>query len=225
MGLIRYVANLEEILDGLTIPDGKIEDNQQRSKGLYIDCVEEVDVDLNIKSPTKTEVIWKPYLDIEITGVKLGVSNEYYDVLPYETSWNNDVVDLYIGEELVFEHVRVKDIYQYTNFRVYTDVEKGTEIKIVYHNQDGKNKKVWLDIDYLAPPFLCKVKVICKDVDDNILKEDIYECCIENHTFVAPEIDRYIHIDPTYFQIVEVLESNVEIEKEIAFLYINEQDW
>ena len=208
MGFPRYVINMEDSIPYL-IPhrenQTKYETGYQRSKGLK----------LKTGRKRSYEVFWRPPTNIVITGISIGVG------ISEEQPHYLDYVHMYIDDELVFQRVNMKDIYEYKNFRVFRRVKENRMIKFVYTNRNKVEKEVWFHIDYFAPPLLFPLTVKCINIDNGIeIQRETYEISLGTHVFLAPQIENYILVSDKYYQWITIKKSQLGDKREIVFEYM-----
>lgn len=206
MSLPNYILNLDEfaqaIRDAFDSPK-LLNLGQQRVHGLQV----EVDT-----SKTQT-VSWVTPMDILLTGVKFGV-NDYRNI-GYE-----DTFDMLINDEVMFENVRIKEMYEYKRYRQPYALPENTEIKFVFNNNDDMKKYVWFDIEYVDKEIEAKtIMIVCIDITTGQEIERVQHFIRPPHTttITAPTLDGYIAVGETTKTIkLETYSPNVT---EIKFEY------
>ena len=137
MGLPRYWINMEDMVDSLVPKEGsgRLEMGVTRSKGFRIVA----DIGESYSES------WESEVEIVLTGLKVSGSAREHGQNHILGSF-----DFYIGEEIVFESVNMKDIYQYKKFKIFKLIEENTELRFVYRQLGDDEGEVWVDIDYIT---------------------------------------------------------------------------
>lgn len=186
MGLPNYVINLDElakaIKDAFDSPK-LLNLGQQRVYGLQIE----------VDASKSQSVSWITPIDILLTGVKFGV-NDYRNI-GYEDSFS-----MFINNEIMFEEVRIKEMYEYKRYRQPYQIPANTEIKFVFDNKDDMKKNVWFDIEYVDKEIEAKmVTIVCIDITTGEEIERVQQLIRPPHiaTINAPTLDGYIAVGET----------------------------
>lgn len=206
MSLPNYVVNLDEMANAIrdAFDSTKLMNlGQQRVYGIQIE------VDNNLKKTAS----WITPRDIIVTGIRFGV-NDYRNI-GYEDSFN-----MYVGNELIFEEIRIKEMYEYKRYRQPHVLPTNTEIKFEFNNRDNMKKYVWFDIEYVDKEIEAKtIKIVCIDITTGQEIEVIQNFVKPPHETIinAPTLDGYTVIGETQKTIkIESYSPNIT---EIKFEY------
>lgn len=211
MSLPRYIVNLEEAMT--MFPDGgigsgdagvKYDAGYQRSKGLRFQSTEGGSI-------SRT---WTPLVDVDITGLKIGIPSHYKDQ-------DKGSFSFLINGEPIARNVNLKNINEYKNFRVRYPVEKGSELEIVYHgNKQGNEIDFWIDIDHIGEPLLGRVMIRYTDESNNdLISPTLYDYSLGDYLAISPKIEGYLVTD-AYFQSFSITEDDIGESKDIVFVYV-----
>lgn len=138
--LIRYVTNLDELVDSLmslNIDSSiKADERKQKCIGFY----------LEVNDKQQYTETWDITKDILITGIKLSASKENESFAD-----NFNIYIIYKGKKRdVFSTVYIKDIFDYKNMACFLRVKKDSKLIIEYNNESKTPKDAWVDIDYIS---------------------------------------------------------------------------
>lgn len=197
MGLLKYIVNLDEILDILKdkvkvnpgeVDTSNLEEFIQSKLNEILDLLKKIlgtpksprslSLTKNVPAIVNDFVLSKTFdKHIFLCGVAFS-----------QSAWKvEDSFSLEVAGVLLFDHISTKEIGQYKHLNAFFPVPPGTEIKLIYHNESGNSKMVWFDLDYLEGE---------KFPDENPVNHDYdYKVILEWESGTTADIDIHCVLD------------------------------
>jgi len=158
MGLIKYIANIDEL--GEAFKDGvmintkadtiKLEKLLKENFKEILFLLEKLFGIAYIQSVVSLQrYIPAVNLDFEITHT-FEEDIRLTGIMYSQSAWKTgDNWGLYVDDVCLFENIFTKELGEHKYFKSFYEVRKGKEVKIVYHNVSGNSKQVWFDLELL----------------------------------------------------------------------------